>query len=75
VAQAPCHDPIERLNHERQLFAAGSQSLGEKTLTLTRASSEGGQYAAYSENVRWQYGPVVYVGLDVQGSAPVRPTG
>jgi hypothetical protein len=64
----PYSDPIERLAHERQLFASTDQSLGRKALTLTRESSEGGQYALYSENVRWVYGPVVYVGLDVQGS-------
>ena len=67
-AQQPYHDPIERLNFERQLFDSTSQSLGKRTLTLTRESSEGGQYAIYSENVRWVYGPVVYLGLDVQGS-------
>jgi hypothetical protein len=67
-ATQPYSDPIERLNHERQLFAADDQSLGRKTLTLTRESGEGGQYAPYSENIRWQYGPVVYLGLDVQGS-------
>jgi hypothetical protein len=61
-------DPIERLNHERELFASSDQSLGQKTLTLTRESSEGGDYGKYSENVRWTYGPVVYVGLNVQGS-------
>jgi hypothetical protein len=65
---APFSDPIERLNHERQLFASTSQSLGEHTLTLTRESSEGGPYAIYSENVRWVKGPVVYLGLNVQGS-------
>jgi len=64
----PYSNPIERLNHERQLFDSNDQSLGQKTLTLTRESSEGGQYARYSENVRWVYGPVVYLGLNVQGS-------
>jgi hypothetical protein len=64
----PYSDPIERLNHERQVFDSTSQSLGEHTLTLTRESSEGGPYAIYSENVRWVYGPVVYIGLNVQGS-------
>lgn len=68
AAQAPYHDPIERLNFERQLFNSTSQSLGQRTLTLTRESSEGGQYGQYSENVRWVYGPVVYIGLNVQGS-------
>jgi hypothetical protein len=64
----PYSDPIERLNHERQLFDSTSRSLGQRTLGLTRESSEGGQYAQYSENVRWVYGPVVYLGLNVQGS-------
>jgi hypothetical protein len=64
----PYSDPIERLSHERQLFDSTDQSLGQKTLTLARESSEGGSYALYSENVRWQYGPVVYIGLNVQGS-------
>ena len=67
-ATQPYSDPIERLNHERQLFDSTDQSLGQKTLTLTRESSEGGAYSIYSENVRWQYGPVVFLGLNVQGS-------
>jgi hypothetical protein len=47
-------------------------ALGQHILTLTRESSEGGQFAQYSENVRWSLGPVLYpvlyVGLNVQGS-------
>jgi hypothetical protein len=39
TAQQPYHDPIERLNFERQLFDSTSQSLGQRTLTLTRESS------------------------------------
>src|SRR5262249_40583599 len=49
-------------------FTSTDQSLGQKTLTLTRQSDEGGVYALYSENVRWTHGPVVYLGLNVQGS-------
>jgi hypothetical protein len=64
----PYSDPIERLNYERSVFDSTTQSLGQKTLTLTRESSEGGPYAIYSENVRWTYGPVVFIGLNVQGS-------
>jgi hypothetical protein len=67
-SQQPYADPIERLDYERQQFDSTNQSLGQKTLTLTRESSEGSQHAIYSENVRWVYGPVVYLGLDVQGS-------
>jgi hypothetical protein len=61
-------DPIERLQHERTLFASTDQSLGQKKLTVTRESSEGGAYAIYAENVRWKYGPIVYIGMNVQGS-------
>ena len=64
----PWSDPIERLNFERALFTATDQSLGKKTLTLHRQSYDGGQYALYSENIRWKKGPVVYLGLNVQGS-------
>jgi hypothetical protein len=56
------YDPLERLAYEREQFASTPQSLGQRTLTLTR------QGAGYPENVRWTYGPVVYLGLDVQGS-------
>src|SRR5207253_7582236 len=61
-------DPIERLDHERALFASTDYSLGQRKLRLTRQSSEGGAYAIYRENVRFKYGPVVFVGLNVQGS-------
>jgi hypothetical protein len=67
-ASMPYFDPLERLGLERVLFTSTDQSLGQRTLTLTRQSSEGGLLAEYSENVRWKYGPVVYIGLNVQGS-------
>src|SRR5262245_50224443 len=63
TSQLPFFDPEERLEHERSLFASTDQSLGQQTLTLTRQSTEG-----YPENVRWKFGPVVYLGLNVQGS-------
>jgi hypothetical protein len=65
---APFSDPLERLALERLLFTSTDQSLGQRTLTLTRQSAEGGLYTLYSENVRWKLGPVVYIGLNVQGS-------
>jgi len=61
-------DPIDRLNHERQLFCSTPFSLGEHKYPLARQSYEGGQNSLYSENIRWKYGPVVYIGLNVQGS-------
>ena len=65
---AETSDPLERLQHERDLFASTPFSLGQEKLRLWRQSYEGGKYAKYSENVRWKYGPVVYIGLNVQGS-------
>jgi hypothetical protein len=61
-------DPLERLDHERALFASTDWSLGQEKIRLTRQSSEGGDYAKYVENVRWRRGPVVYIGANVQGS-------
>ena len=72
-ATLPYSDPLERLDFERQLFTSTDQSLGRKTLRLTRQSSDGGPYALYSENVRWVLGPVVYIGLNVQGSSDNYP--
>ena len=61
-ATMPYSDSLERLAFERILFASTPESLGQKTLTLTRQSG------GYPENVRWTFGPVVYLGLNVQGS-------
>jgi hypothetical protein len=68
ASQLPFYDPLERLALERMLFASTDWSLGRKKLRLTRESAEGGAFAIYSENVRWTLGPVVYLGLNVQGS-------
>jgi hypothetical protein len=61
-------DPLERLDHERALFASTPFSLGQEKIRLTRQSSEGGAYAKFVENVRWRRGSVVYIGANVQGS-------
>src|SRR6266567_5437978 len=63
----PYSDPLERLAHERQLFASTPNSLGQTTLELTRQS------LSYPENVRWTKGWVVYLGLNVQGSNDNHP--
>jgi len=57
----PFFDPEERLNFERSLFFSTDRSLGRETLKITRQ-------AGYPENQRWKVGPVVYLGLNVQGS-------
>jgi hypothetical protein len=58
----PTFDAVERLQYERQLFYPTDQSLGQRTITMSRQS------AAYPENVRWTYGPVTYVGVNIPGS-------
>jgi hypothetical protein len=49
------------------MFFQGDQSLGQRTIRLTR-QSEDIQYAKYRENVRWTYGEVLFVTLHVVGS-------
>ena len=62
-ATAPFFDPEERLDRERALFFSTDFSLGKEKLRITRQTGEG-----YPENQRWKVGPVVYIGLNVQGS-------
>ncbi|HEX2097778.1 MAG TPA: hypothetical protein VHF46_01805 [Rubrobacteraceae bacterium] len=61
-----CHrtgyEPRERLERLREIFFVGDESLGKKTIPLTRQSAD------YSENVRWTYGGVTFLGLNVPGS-------
>lgn len=60
-------DPIERLAKVRQMFFPDNQSLGKRTLRLTR-QSEDHRYAKFRENVRWTHGDVLFVTLHVVGS-------
>jgi hypothetical protein len=66
-----CHragdDPLERLKKLRELFFATETSLGQPTLLLERQSKTP-KFADYRENVRWQRGPVLFVGLHIVGS-------
>src|SRR5919108_2277392 len=61
------YDPLERLAYLRQIFFPSDESLGVRTLTLDRQSSDP-QYAAYRENVRWAVKNVMFAGLHVVGS-------
>lgn len=61
------YDPLERLEKLRFVFTQGDQSLGQQTLLLERQSNDP-QYGKFKENVRWIYGKVVFVGLNVPGS-------
>jgi hypothetical protein len=55
------YSPLERLAFLRQTFYPTNQSLGQVKLTLTRQTG-------YPENVRWQFGRVIYVTLNMPGS-------
>ena len=66
-AQPRAYDPLERLTKLRQMFFQGDQSLGRRTMRLTRQSDDA-RYAKFRENVRWTYGDVLFVTLHVVGS-------
>lgn len=63
-AAAGAYNPFERLSYLRSLFAVYDQdtSMGKKRLHLDRQSPE------FPENIRWNRGGVLFVGLHVPGS-------
>jgi hypothetical protein len=66
---APGHDPLERLANLRTVFFAGEQSLGLRTMSVTRQSRTADPVLAkYRENARWTSGGVTFVTLHVVGS-------
>jgi len=66
-AKPRTYEPFERLAKLRQMFFQGDQSLGRRTMRLTR-QSEDARYVNVRENVRWTYGDVLFVTLHVIGS-------
>jgi hypothetical protein len=66
-ALAGGYDPLERLAQLRALFHAGDASLGQRRLALERQSADP-RFSAYRENVRWTFGGIVFVALNVPGS-------
>ena len=61
------YDPLERLNKLRELFFVGDTALGQRPLKLVRQSLDPA-FASYRENVRWQTGGALFVGLNLPGS-------
>lgn len=61
------YDPVERLAKLREIFFQGEQSLGQKTMPLTRQSREPA-YAKFRENARWMMEKVVFATLHIVGS-------
>jgi hypothetical protein len=60
-------DPLDRLALFRKLFHPGDRTLGSRTLALERQSADA-RFAEYVEHVRWRYGEVLFVGVNVPGS-------
>ena len=63
-------DQMDRLARFRDLFNAGDESLGQRTLKLERQSSQSsdGRFAEYREHMRWIAGDVLFITLNVPGS-------
>jgi hypothetical protein len=67
--RAPGYEPLERLARLRTVFFTGEQSLGQRTIPLTRQSQTPDPVLAkYRENVQWTYGGITFVTLHVVGS-------
>jgi hypothetical protein len=64
TAAAGGFDPVERLDQLRQMLFTDESSLGQNPLSLAR-ESEVSRFRTYRENVRWQVGDTVFVGLNV----------
>lgn len=60
-------DPVERLDQLRQTIFADATSMGQNPIPLTR-ESEVSRFRQYRENVRWQLGDTVFIGLNVPGT-------
>ncbi|MFT6589928.1 MAG: hypothetical protein ACJA2P_000769 [Rhodoferax sp.] len=60
------YDGLERLAHLRKVMYPTLNSLGQTTLALAHQGKAAGD--KYIENVRFQYGAVVYAGFNVPGS-------
>lgn len=58
------YDPDERLTHLRETLFATDQSLGEQTMLIARQSGVK-RFRPFSENIRWQAGEVLFVGLNL----------
>ena len=61
------YDPLERLAKLREWFFVGDTSLGQRRIPLERQSRDPA-FAAYRENVRWEVGGALFVGLNLPGS-------
>ncbi|MFM0176982.1 hypothetical protein PQR52_00790 [Paraburkholderia aspalathi] len=63
TAEAGGFEPVERLDQLRQTLFTDSTSMGQNPIALTR-ESEVSRFRPFRENVRWQVGDTVFVGLN-----------
>jgi hypothetical protein len=59
------YDNLERLAQLRRIMFARPESFGAETMMLTHQAGPG---EAYSENIRFEHGSIVFVGLNIPGS-------
>ena len=61
------YEAVERLARLREMFFDTDHALGRERLRLAR-QSELARFRGYPENVRWQIGRVLFVGLNLPGA-------
>jgi hypothetical protein len=61
------YDPLERLGKLRDWYFTDDKALGQRPLKLERQSADPA-FAMYRENVRWEAGGALFVGMNVPGS-------
>ncbi|MBI4756136.1 MAG: metallophosphoesterase [Betaproteobacteria bacterium] len=61
-------DPVERLNRLREVFFPDNRSLGQRRMEVQRQSQDPA-FPEYRENVRWVQESVLFVGVNIPGSA------
>ena len=62
------HDPLERLAFVRQTFYTPGQSLGQVPIRVENQSTQGGEWAPFVENQRWERGGLLFATLHIVGS-------
>jgi hypothetical protein len=61
-------DPMERMTRLRELFFSGDRRMGQMKLHLSRQSpNNAARLPSYPEHMRWIYGRVLFVTLNVPG--------
>jgi hypothetical protein len=64
ASQSGGYDAPERLTQLREIMFGADQSLGEQTMLIARQSGMK-RFREFPENVRWQAGQVLFVGLNL----------